>query len=413
MRHLPLARLLLALAIALVVPASASARSAARRQAKGHTHVAARHGKRSAHKRNRRYAKRASVFNSRHHLRFPSEPGTPSSGQAGDGSSTLGAQSEVPAGGQEGAGATGAGTVEAPALAIPGSTYYVSPAGSDANSGTSPSSPWRTVKRVNEAALQPGDGVLFQGGASFADETLMPSASGAPGSPIVFGTYGAGNASLPLGMWFKGEHNLAFSHLSVGADGNIQGTGNEVTVEWCDVEGSPGVGINAMGSNWTIDDNTVNDIGISGMLLEGEDDTISANTITNTGLDKSIPYGMHGIYLKVSNATATHNAIENFSADGISARYRNSTIAENYIAGGPIGIAWFQYDPVAGTSHWTDNTIADVSEAGIYVSPSDQGGATRESFVIEHNSIEPASGATFLNLQPTTGSYVVQENDLH
>lgn len=298
-------------------------------------------------------------------------------------------------------------------LAITGTTYYVSSLGSDANSGTSPSSAWRTVKRVNEASLAPGDGVLFEGGATFSDEALMPNASGATGSPIVFGSYGEGNATLLLGVWFRGQNHLAFEHLTIEGEGNLQGTGEDVTVEWCSI-GNDGLAINATGSNsdWTIDDNTIDHTGNSGMLLEGENFIVSGNTITNTGLDSSIPYGKHGIYLKASNSTVTDNTITNFSADGISVRYRNSVLIGNHISNGEIGIAWFQYDPVAGTSHWTGNTISGTTEAGIYVSPSDDvGGNTRESFVIEHNTIQPAAGV-YMNLHPTTGTYTTLENTL-
>ena len=292
-------------------------------------------------------------------------------------------------------------------------TYYVSSSGSDSNSGTSPSSPWRTVKRVNAATLAPGDGVLFQGGATFSDETLMPTGSGAQGKPIVFGSYGQGNATLPQGVWFKEHDYLDFEHLTiVGPESYLQGTGENITVEWCSI-GDDSLPINAAGSNsdWTIDDNTINDAGNSGMLLEGENFTVSGNTITNTGLDSSISYGKHGIYLKVSNATVTNNTITNFSADGISVRYRNSTLIGNHISDGPIGIAWFQMQTVVGTSQWTENTITGTTEAGIYVSPSDQGGKTRESFVIEHNTIKPTTGV-YMNLHPTTGTYTTLENTL-
>jgi Right handed beta helix region len=303
-----------------------------------------------------------------------------------------------------------AGPVPAPVLTITGTTYYVSPAGSDSNSGTSPGSAWRTAKRVDEATLQPGDGVLFEGGATFSDEALMPGASGASGSPIIFGSYGQGNATLPQGVWFRGHNHLAFEHLTIGPQGGLQGTGEDVTVEWCAI-GNDSLAINATenNSNWTIDDNTIDHTGNSGMLLEGENFTVSGNTITNTGLDASIPYGKHGIYLKVSNATVTSNTITNFSEDGVSVRYRNSTLADNYISGGPIGIAWFQYDPIAGTSHWTGNTILGTTAAGFYVSPSNIGGGTRESFAIEHNTLQPAAGV-FMNLDATTGSYTVREN---
>jgi hypothetical protein len=233
----------------------------------------------------------------------------------------------------------------------------------------------------------------------------------------VFGAYGAGNANLPLGVWFKERDDLAFEHLTIsGSSGSlrgtgIQGTGSDITVEGCSIS-NDGLPINAMGSRWTIDNNAIENAGNSGMLLEGEDFTVSSNTIANTGLDDAIPYPRHGIYLKVSNATVTYNTITNFSADGISVRHRDSVLTGNQISGGPIGIAWFQYDPIAGTSRWTWNTITHTTEAGIYVSPSDAaGGATRESFVIEHNTIVPAAGV-YTNLKPTSGTYTVLDNQL-
>ncbi len=308
-----------------------------------------------------------------------------------------------------------AGTVPAPALRITGATYYVSASGSDSNSGTSPGAAWRTVKRVDQASLHAGDGVLFEGGATFSDEVLMPGSSGASGSPIVFGSYGQGNATLPQGVWFRGHNDLGFENLTIGPEGGVQGTGEDITIEWCTI-GHDSLAINAAAGssnsnnrNWTIDDNSIDHTGNSGMLLEGENFTVSGNTITNTGLDSSIPYGKHGIYLKVANATVSQNTIADFSEDGVSVRYRNSTVVDNYISGGSIGIAWFQYDAIAGTSHWAGNTIVGTTAAGFYVSPSDIGGSTRESFVIENNTVQPAGGV-FMNLKPTTGSYTVQAN---
>src|SRR5579863_4766318 len=65
-----------------------------------------------------------------------------------------------------------------------GTTYYVSSsAGSDANSGTSLSAPWKTLAKVNAATLQPGDSVLLRRGDVW-NESLVPSASGTQTSPI-------------------------------------------------------------------------------------------------------------------------------------------------------------------------------------------------------------------------------------
>jgi hypothetical protein len=80
-----------------------------------------------------------------------------------------------------------------------GIRYYVdAAAGNDEASGTEPSVAWRTVSRVNRAALRPGDQVLFKRGRLWREQ-LNVKDSGKPGSPIVFSTYGEGNAPILWG----------------------------------------------------------------------------------------------------------------------------------------------------------------------------------------------------------------------
>ena len=50
---------------------------------------------------------------------------------------------------------------------IKGRVYYVSSDGNDANSGTSPDFPWKTLSKVSSFALREGDGVLFRRGDVF------------------------------------------------------------------------------------------------------------------------------------------------------------------------------------------------------------------------------------------------------
>src|SRR5258708_19281947 len=68
-------------------------------------------------------------------------------------------------------------------------TYYVSPSGSDGNSGASPAAPWRTIHAVNGPSLSAGDTVSFQGGQTFSDTTLIPSPSASARPPITFPSY--------------------------------------------------------------------------------------------------------------------------------------------------------------------------------------------------------------------------------
>jgi hypothetical protein len=80
-----------------------------------------------------------------------------------------------------------------------GSTYYVdSAAGIDSNNGTTLQTPWKTVAKVNAAALAAGDTVLFKRGGVWT-ESLAPAASGTSGNPIAFDAYGVGPAPLLTG----------------------------------------------------------------------------------------------------------------------------------------------------------------------------------------------------------------------
>jgi parallel beta-helix repeat protein len=71
--------------------------------------------------------------------------------------------------------------------------YYVnSLSGSDSNSGTSESSSWKTLAKVNSFTFKPGDQILFKRGGVWREQLKVPS-SGSSSNPIVFGAYGSGN----------------------------------------------------------------------------------------------------------------------------------------------------------------------------------------------------------------------------
>jgi hypothetical protein len=92
--------------------------------------------------------------------------------------------SDAPRGGDSGA--TDGGTI------ITGTTWYVDCAsGSDAASGTSPTTEWRTLTRANAASLRPGDGLLFKRGCTWTG-ALHAAWSGTSTQPVVLGAYGSG-----------------------------------------------------------------------------------------------------------------------------------------------------------------------------------------------------------------------------
>jgi autotransporter-associated beta strand protein len=70
-------------------------------------------------------------------------------------------------------------------------TYYVSPTGNDNNTGTSSSSPWQSVTKIDATTFQPGDQILFQAGGNWYG-SLNATSSGTAASPITYGSYGSG-----------------------------------------------------------------------------------------------------------------------------------------------------------------------------------------------------------------------------
>lgn len=86
-------------------------------------------------------------------------------------------------------------------------TFYLDDiAGNDINPGTSVSSPWKSIERINRVLLKTGDSVLFRRGGHWTGN-LSPKGNGAKGGRIVIGAYGDGPSPLldARGIISKGE----------------------------------------------------------------------------------------------------------------------------------------------------------------------------------------------------------------
>lgn len=104
-------------------------------------------------------------------------------------------------------------------------SYYVSAAGSDLHAGTSPAQAWKTIGHVNAQAFLPGDAVLFRAGDTFNDATLNITWSGGGGFnlPILFGSYGAGPATLAFtgndAVFCRDQSMITVDNLTVAGPG--------------------------------------------------------------------------------------------------------------------------------------------------------------------------------------------------
>ncbi len=80
-------------------------------------------------------------------------------------------------------------------------TYYISTSGNDANNGTSTSTPWKTLTKLNSffSSLKPGDNVLLNRGNVFYG-SITVNKNGSSGAPITIGAYGTGAQPVVTGF---------------------------------------------------------------------------------------------------------------------------------------------------------------------------------------------------------------------
>ncbi|GAA3972016.1 hypothetical protein GCM10023085_62800 [Actinomadura viridis] len=96
-----------------------------------------------------------------------------------------------------------------PASAAAGTTYYLDAAnGSDAASGTSETSAWRTLAKASAQTFGPGDRILLKAGGIWSGQYLDLRGSGAAGAPIVLDRYGTGPKPV-----------IDFADTAVGGEG--------------------------------------------------------------------------------------------------------------------------------------------------------------------------------------------------
>ena len=289
------------------------------------------------------------------------------------------------------------------ARAATATTYYVSPSGNDRASGRSPKQAWRSVSRVNDARLVPGDVVLFKSDATFSDATLTPPTSGAAGAPIVFASYGKGKATIanPGGaVWFSGRSYVTFQNLLLttgNSDGVIFAGSSEasthVTVRNSVLRDSNYAAVNqpnSRDSGWLFRNNLIQHVGDSGMLLAGSNDVVWGNTIKDVGWNPALAYGKHGIYSKGRSILIAHNRIVGFpNGSGISLRFSGARVVDNRISYGSTAISSYHEDDQIGTSYVQGNRISSITRAAFYY---DVGGG--ENFVLTGNTFKMAGGTT-------------------
>jgi len=131
-----------------------------------------------------------------------------------------------------------------------GRTFYVDfTAGADINSGLSPSSPWKTITKINTfATYQPGDTILLKRGETWTGIQLT-----IPTNNLTFGAYGIGAKPIIDGndvvecIQANTKHHLRFSNINClnGVNSGLQfiNTTHDIIVIDCDSDGHGNDGV--------------------------------------------------------------------------------------------------------------------------------------------------------------------------
>lgn len=179
----------------------------------------------------------------------------------------------------------------------PNTTYFVSPAGNDSNTGVSPQDPWKSISKINSIDLQPGDAVLFEGSNEYNGSIIL-NKNDANNSviPIKISSYGTGKATIragdEIGIYAHNTSGIIIDNLIIAGSGMNSNTASGiyfyndldgdtkldmVEITNCEVFGFRDFGIviggwngNSGYSNVLIENNKVHDILDAGISSYGE-----------------------------------------------------------------------------------------------------------------------------------------------
>jgi hypothetical protein len=240
-------------------------------------------------------------------------------------------------------------------------SLYVDPARpgcSDAASvvaAGNPATPWCSLAPPSRLA-RPGD-VVHLASATYASQ-LRPTASGAPGQPIVYQADGLVTIVAPAGsvsVMFTGVHDLVLRDLTIRAAA--------LQAVWID---------NA--ARVTLAGDTVSNSGGPGVQIKRGTDTV----ITRSRLVDSAGAGLletsaaSGTTLRSSTVSGNGKDGQKYNGDGVGLAGSNPTVVDNVITGNGDGIG-FEHGVYAGATatgytiarnRISDNAGADIKAAG-------------------------------------------------
>ncbi len=198
-----------------------------------------------------------------------------------------------------------------PSAPTPSLTYYVSPTGSDSNNGTSSSTPFQTLAKINALSIAANTAILLQGGQSFTGCLAFIKGGNVPATTptagIQLGAYGNGVSTIVSNCPGSGSGTQGPKSAVVKFDG-INGVFVSNIVANCNNTGTQ-YGILVQDS---IDTNGITNATISGNTAEG------CNIGSNATADFSAEIAVLGYNTGANCSPVNQVLISGNTAEGLS-----------------------------------------------------------------------------------------------
>ncbi|MDO4272278.1 MAG: malectin domain-containing carbohydrate-binding protein [Eubacteriales bacterium] len=167
-----------------------------------------------------------------------------------------------------------------------GQIYYVdSEAGNDGNDGKTEAAAFKSLNKVNELALQPGDSILLKKGSIFDDQQLYPKGKGTPEEHILIGTYGESNNKPVINAGYQFREALLIENMEYVDVTGLELTNDDVFNETTEAN-DPNNRKNFIGKGGEYDQ--FRPLGIHISIDERKTDTLKKGTSTAINPDTGI-----------------------------------------------------------------------------------------------------------------------------
>jgi hypothetical protein len=176
------------------------------------------------------------------------------------------------------------------ALPLTATDFFIRANGDDEAKGDSTHAAWRTIERANRARFEPGDRLLFEGGASFSGNlVLWKEDAGTSNAPVVIGSFGEGRSTIlagqQTGITVENAGGVAIENLIVVGAGRTNNNGYGIR---CDNTLTSGQRLGYL----RIANVEAQGFGVFGILVGGEHAGFEHVLITNCVMHDNLRGGM-------------------------------------------------------------------------------------------------------------------------